>query len=118
MTPNENKLMPWLQAGAAMLILIAFFAALFTVLLRPIAADARDIAAPMIEVLKAVVLILVGFLFGTSVSSAKKDDANAALTAQIVAAPTPPPAPPVAPAAVATQPTNPLPVPPVLPTLT
>lgn len=104
MNPNQNKLMPWLQAAAAMLILLCFFAALFTVLLRPIAADARDIAAPMIEVLKAVVLILVGFLFGTSVSSAKKDDANAALTAQIVA--TPAPASPLAPA----PPTDPLPV--------
>lgn len=109
MNPNQNKLMPWLQAAAAMLILLCFFAALFTVLLRPIAADARDIAAPMIEVLKAVVLILVGFLFGTSVSSAKKDDANAALTAQIVA--TPAPVPLAAPAAAATtQPTDPLPV--------
>lgn len=117
MTPNENKLMPWLQAGAAMLILVAFFAALFTVLLRPIAADARDIAAPMIEVLKAVVLILVGFLFGTSVSSAKKDDANAALTAQIVATPALP-APPVAPAPVAIPPTNPVNPVPVPPTLT
>ena len=78
MNPDRNKLMPWLQAIAAMVILISFFGVLFLVLLRPIAPDAQAIAAPMIEVLKAIILILIGFLFGSSASSSKKDDALAA----------------------------------------
>ena len=74
----RNKLMPWLQAIAAMVILISFFGVLFLVLLHPIAPGAQAIAAPMIEVLKAIILILIGFLFGSSASSSKKDDALAA----------------------------------------
>lgn len=83
MNPDRNKLMPWLQAIAAMLILISFFGVLFLVLLHPIAPDAQAIASPMIEVLKAIILILIGFLFGSSASSSKKDDAlaNAAASA-------------------------------------
>lgn len=37
------------------------------------------------ELIKAVVLILTGFLFGTSVSGAKKDEQNAALTQKLAA---------------------------------
>lgn len=76
-----NKLMPWLQAIAAMIIL-----ALFCVLavgpmlgLKPADVDIK-------EVEKAIVLILTGFLFGSSAASAKKDDQNAALTAQLLPA--------------------------------
>lgn len=88
MNPTPNKLlMPWLQALAAMFILVCFFAIIFLLLMRttPVGDDVKDIVMPMIEVLKAVILILIGFLFGSSANSAKKDEQNAALTASLVA---------------------------------
>lgn len=83
MNPGQNKLMPYLQAFAAALILICFFAVLFLVLLIKIDEGGKEIAMPMIEVLKNIVLLLVGFLFGTSVSSAKKDDTIAVQAASL-----------------------------------
>lgn len=74
-----NKLMPWLQATAAMIILILFCTLAVGPMLGLKPADV-DIK----EVEKAIVLILVGFLFGSSANSAKKDDQNAALTAQLL----------------------------------
>ena len=77
--PVPNKLMPWLQAIAAMIILVLFCTLAIGPMLGLKPADV-DIK----EVEKAIVLILVGFLFGSSANSAKKDDQNAALTAQLI----------------------------------
>jgi len=101
MNPTPNRLMPWLQAICALIILVCFFGIVFLLLLRttPVADDVKDIVMPMIEVLKAIILILIGFLFGSSANSAKKDEQNAALTAQIVAPP-PTPLPPTTPVKV------------------
>lgn len=85
MNPIPNKLMPWVQALAAGLLL-----GLFCVLATGPMFGLKPADPSLVETEKAVVLILVGFLFGTSVGSAKKDDQAAALTAQIVAAPVPP----------------------------
>lgn len=89
MNPIPNKLMPWLQAIAA-LIIIALFCLLAAGPMFGLSAADDDMKAT----LKDIMLILTGFLFGSAVSSAKKDDQNAALTAQIVASP-PVPAVPV-----------------------
>lgn len=80
MNPAQNRLMPWLQAIAAMLILLLFCVLSVGPMFGLAAAD-----GDMKETLKAIMLILTGFLFGSAVSSAKKDDANAALTAQLIA---------------------------------
>lgn len=91
MTPVPNKLMPWLQAVAAMIILMLFCAMALGPMFGLKPGDPSTL-----ETEKAIVLILVGFLFGTSVSASKKDDQNAALTAQVVAPPVlPAPADPV-----------------------
>lgn len=86
-----NKLMPWLQAIAAIIILVLFCALALGPMfgLKPADADMK-------ETEKAIVLILVGFLFGSAVSSGKKDDQNAALTSALIAAPVPPFVPPPA----------------------
>ena len=84
MNQVPNKLMPWLQAVAAIIILALFCA----VALGPMVGW-KPADVDMKETLKAVMFILVGFLFGSAVSSAKKDDQNAALTAQLVALPAP-----------------------------
>lgn len=79
MTPVPNKLMPWLQAIAA-LIIIALFCLLAAGPMFGLSAADDDMKAT----LKDIMLILTGFLFGSAVSSAKKDDQNAALTAQLL----------------------------------
>lgn len=76
-----NKLMPWLQATAALIILALFCVVAVGPMIGWRAAD-----VDMKETLKAVMFILVGFLFGSAVSSAKKDDQNAALVAQLAPA--------------------------------
>lgn len=83
MTTAPNKLMPWLQAVAA-LVIIALFCVLAVGPMFGLAPADVDIK----ETLKAIMLILTGFLFGSAVGSARKDDQNAALTAQIVGTPT------------------------------
>ncbi len=82
MPTTPNKLMPTLQFTAAMIILLIFG----TMALGPMF-GAKPADTSMAETEKAIILILVGFLFGSAVGSAKKDDQNAALTAQILAAP-------------------------------
>lgn len=82
MNPAPNKLMPALQFIAALLLLV-----LFAVLAVGPMFGLKPADSDMKETEKAVILILVGFLFGSAVSSAKKDDVNAALTAQIVGTP-------------------------------
>lgn len=90
MTPAiPNKLMPWLQAIAAVIILLLFCA----LALGPMF-GLQNADADMKETEKAIVLILVGFLFGSAVSSSKKDDQNAALTSALIT-PTSPSAPSV-----------------------
>ena len=79
-----STLMPRLQAVATVVIL-----ALLCVMAVGPMVGMKPPSAGMEELEKAIVYILVGFLFGTSVSSGKKDEANAALTAQLAAAPTP-----------------------------
>ena len=112
MNPTEqNKLMPYLQAGVALLIVVNVFAIMYLVIFKPPGDDAKEIIVPMIEVLKNIMLLLVGFLFGTSVSSAKKDDQNAALVAQVVPTNSPPPAPPPVAPAPAPEPIAPAPSP-------
>lgn len=84
MNPVPNKLMPWLQAIAAMMFIVLFCAVVLAPMVGLHSAD-----DDMKETLKNIMFILVGFLFGSSLGSVKKDDQNAQLTAQIVA-PTPP----------------------------
>jgi hypothetical protein len=72
---NQNNLMPYLQAFAAIVIL-----ALLCVMAVGPMLGMKPPSAGMEELEKAIVYILVGFLFGTSVSSGKKD---AALTAKL-----------------------------------
>lgn len=81
MTP-PNKLMPWLQAIAAMVLIGLFCVIAVGPMFHWSAAD-DDMKAT----LKDIMLILIGFLFGSSANSAKKDDQNAALAAQIAASP-------------------------------
>lgn len=77
---TPNKLMPWLQAIAAIIII-----ALFCVIAAGPMVGLKAADEDMKATLKDIMLILVGFLFGSAVSSAKKDDQNAALTQQLVA---------------------------------
>ena len=98
MLPVPNKLMPWLQAIAAMIILILFCAVAIGPMVGWQPAD-----VDMKETLKAVMFILVGFLFGSAVGSAKKDDLNAALTAQLL-----PPVTPLTSATPAGTPSDPV----------
>lgn len=75
-----HKLMPWLQAVAALIIIALFcFIAVGPML------DLAPADDDMKETLKAIMLILTGFLFGSAVGSARKDEQNAALVTQIVA---------------------------------
>lgn len=65
-----NKLMPWLQAIAAMVILLLFcFLAAGPMFGLP------NADGDMKETLKAIVLILVGFLFGSSIKPANQGTA-------------------------------------------
>lgn len=74
---QPNKLMPLVQAIAAGLIL-----ALFAVLaVGPMLGLSKG-DQTLVETVKAVVLILVGFLYGTSVSGGKKDETIAAMAPQ------------------------------------
>lgn len=92
-----NKLMPALQFIAA-LVLIALFCLLAAGPMFHLSPADDDMKAT----LKDIMLILTGFLFGSAVSSAKKDDQNALLAAQLL--PAPPSPPPAAPAGAAQTP--------------
>lgn len=78
MNPIPNKLMPWLQAASAMILLVLFCAVVIAPMIGLNGAD-----DDMKETLKNIMFILVGFLFGSSVGSVKKDDQNAALTTMV-----------------------------------
>lgn len=82
MNPNPDR-MAKLQFFAAVVILF-----LLAVMIIGPMVGLKPPDQAFVELMKAAVLILVGFLFGTSVSGAKKDDRAAALTAQLAAAPT------------------------------
>lgn len=81
MPTTPNKLMPALQFICALLIL-----GLFCLLAAGPMFHLQPADEDMKATLKDIMLILTGFLFGSAVSSAKKDDANAALTAAILPA--------------------------------
>lgn len=100
-----NKLMPILQFIAA-LVLIALFCLLAAGPMFGAQAADDDMKAT----LKDIMLILTGFLFGSAVSSGKKDDQNAALTSALIATPPAPPPLPAAPVDVNVANPAPLPV--------
>lgn len=79
-----NKLMPWLQALAAMILLVLFC----VVVVAPMA-GLHPADTDMKETLKNIMFILVGFLFGSSAESLKKGDQNAALTTAVINGPSP-----------------------------
>jgi hypothetical protein len=72
----NSPLMPRLQAAAAAVIL-----ALLCFMVAGPMCGLNPPDTAFVELEKAIVLILVGFLFGTSVSSGKKDAALTALAA-------------------------------------
>ena len=80
--------MPWLQAIAAMMII-----SLFCVIALGPMLGLKPADEDMKSTLQNIMLLLVGFLFGSAVSSAKKDDQNAMLTQQLLPPTTKEPAP-------------------------
>lgn len=64
----------WLQELIAIMLIGGYLAYLFIATFYPIAKDAQTLASPLIETLKAAFLILVGFLYGSSQSSQRKDE--------------------------------------------
>ena len=88
MNAEQNKLMPYLQFISALIILALFVA---ITILPMLGMDTADPAT--VETAKNVMLILVGYLFGSAAGSAKKDETIANLTAVVPAAPTPPAVP-------------------------
>ena len=93
-----NKLMPVIQAAAVVTIILGFFGILILLFFRDLSPASKDMAGSMIEVLKNVLLIVSGFMFGTSASSQRKDEIIGA------SAPVLPPVAPVAPAGPAASP--------------
>jgi ABC-type nickel/cobalt efflux system permease component RcnA len=79
---TEPKLMPFIQAFSAIFILILF--AVITIL--PMFGFHQADPA-MVETEKAIMLILIGWLFGSSASGARKDAANAALLNKVADVP-------------------------------
>lgn len=76
-----EKPMPIVQAVTAVLIVFGFFGLAY---LPAFTAMKPDPA--LVETTKAVMLILVGYLFGSSAGSAKKDDTIAAQAANLTPA--------------------------------
>jgi len=111
MTPTTSLLSPRVQAAIALVLLIMFAGVLFVQAFVP----SFKVEADTKQALFNLVVMAVSFYLGSSSGSAKKDDQNAALAAQLAGAPSPPPAP--APAAAPTPPVPPIaPPPPVPPT--
>ena len=73
--------MPIVQAVTAVLIVLGFFGLAYLPAFTKFAPDPA-----MVETTKAVMLILVGYLFGSSAGSAKKDDTIAAQAASLTPA--------------------------------
>lgn len=93
-----NKLMPAVQAAAVVTIILGFFGILILLFFRDLSPASKEMAGSMIEVLKNVLLIVSGFMFGTSASSQRKDEIIGASA---------PALPPVAPSAPAADPVAP-----------
>jgi hypothetical protein len=93
------------------------------VMFVPVFVPAYKIDPASQQALFTLVVMAVSFYLGSSSGSAKKDDQNAALTAQLAATPPEPPAPLIAPAPIAPAPaaalvTVPTPTPPAPPPTT
>jgi hypothetical protein len=87
----------YVQGFLAAVISLGFFAVIGVLLWKTdIAAPVKDILLVMLGALLASWKELTGYFFGSSSGSAKKDDTNAALTAQLVSSP--PIIPPTVPA--------------------
>ena len=69
MNTTSNRLMPWIQAISGMVVL-----ALFCVLAVGPMFGLKDADPAMVEAAKNFALILISFLFGSAVGSAKKDE--------------------------------------------
>lgn len=77
-----------IQAFLAVMITIGFFAVVGVLLWKDnIGSPVKDILLVMLGALLASWKELTGYFFGSSSGSAKKDEQNAALTAQITAQP-------------------------------
>jgi len=87
MTPPTSLLSPRVQAGIALLLLTMFAGVMFV----PVFVPAYKIDPASQQALFTLVVMAVSFYLGSSSGAAKKDDQNAALTAQLAATPTPPP---------------------------
>ncbi|ERR1019366_1260295 len=119
MTPPTSLLSPRVQAGIALVLLLMFAGVMFV----PVFVPAYKIDPASQQALFTLVVMAVSFYLGSSSGSAKKDDQNAALTAQLAATPPEPPAPLIAPAPIAPAPaaalvTVPTPTPPAPPPTT
>ena len=68
-TKPKNSLMAAMQAFALGTILLGFFAILVLLFFKEITPGSKDLIAAMIEVLKNVLLIAVGFVFGAAVAN-------------------------------------------------
>ena len=81
MNDNFNR---YVQGFLAVMISFGFFAVIGVLLYKTdIASPVKDILLVMLGALLASWKELTGYFFGSSSGSAKKDDQNAALTAQI-----------------------------------
>jgi protein-S-isoprenylcysteine O-methyltransferase Ste14 len=65
---NNSKLMPYMQAFAVVVVLLGFFGAYFAPMIWSNKPDPA-----LVETIKSIVLILIGFLFGTSAQSMHSD---------------------------------------------
>ncbi len=95
-----SKVVQGMQVFACFVILSLFSAATIMPMF-----GFKIVDTGMGETVKNIVLILIGFLFGSSAASAKKDDTNAALTSQLL---TTPPVPTVPAAPVTIDDTTPI----------
>lgn len=92
MNENFNK---YIQAFLAVMITVGFFAVIVGLFLAgSINASVKDILLVMLGALLASWKEVTGYFFGSSSGSAKKDEQNAALAAQI-SSPTLPVTPPL-----------------------
>ncbi len=93
MNENFNK---YVQAFLATAITVGFFGVIAALLMiKEVPPGVKDILLVLLGALLASWKEVTGYFFGSSSGSAKKDEQNAALTAQITSAPVTAPVTPV-----------------------
>ena len=58
----------------AVLFLLLGFSLMYSVLFHPVEADKKEIAIGIIDFVKSVILIMIGYYFGSSQSSTDKNE--------------------------------------------